>query len=33
MYYRRAINCMCEFYDGSDPTILFSEKEVRFYTR
>ena len=30
MYYRRAINCMCEFYDASDPTILFSEKEVAF---
>jgi hypothetical protein len=30
MYYRRAINCMCEFYHGSDPTILFSQKEVAF---
>jgi hypothetical protein len=30
LYYNRAIDCICEFYDGSDPTILFSEKEVAF---
>jgi len=30
LYYNCAIDCMCEFYDGSDPTILFSEKEVAF---
>ncbi len=30
MYFRRAIDCICEFYDGSDPIILFSQKEVAF---